>query len=238
MHTRTMPRKRSFTLIELLVVVAIIAILASMLLPALSKARGRAKATACINNLKQIGLAMFGYVTDSGEFFPCNRLDDETSSSKDGYPVATLAMELNPVTGAGSMPGPWLSSVMHCPVTSRMSFYVSYSGTWGNVVYSTYGSSDQLFDYNPRHTHLSRVTHPELTFMFVDTHMHSARYWNQYLDIRHNGRVNLVMVDGHVESVDTRLPDGTICGSSSSPAPIRYPLGATSKAKYPWGRTW
>ena len=63
-------KKNGFTLIELLVVVAIIAILAAMLLPALSKAREKARQSVCMNNLKQIGIVLFQYMQDYDEYVP------------------------------------------------------------------------------------------------------------------------------------------------------------------------
>ena len=76
-------KTRVFTLIELLIVIAIIAILASMLLPALNKAREKAQSTACIANLKQIGLCFNMYQNDNKEYYPVANKAYYTGSESD-----------------------------------------------------------------------------------------------------------------------------------------------------------
>ena len=82
MERRKEMRGAGFTLIELLVVVAIIAILAAMLLPALSKAREKARQAVCMSNLKQIGVGMMMYIQDNYEYIPVTRLVTNTMYCK------------------------------------------------------------------------------------------------------------------------------------------------------------
>ena len=70
------PCHRPFTLIELLVTIAVIAILAGMLLPALNSAREKTYKISCASNLRQVGYAMLNYVGDNDGFYPRTRSSD------------------------------------------------------------------------------------------------------------------------------------------------------------------
>lgn len=102
--------KKSFTLIELLVVIAIIAILASMLLPALSKARAKARAVSCLSNMKQIALAVHMYANDNEDFVPC--IQNYTGAVNWGWDTYMDGYITGYATGNNNAP------ILRCPCDS------------------------------------------------------------------------------------------------------------------------
>jgi prepilin-type N-terminal cleavage/methylation domain-containing protein/prepilin-type processing-associated H-X9-DG protein len=93
------PRRRAFTLIELLVVIAIIAILAAMLLPALASAKQRSQSLKCLSNLKQMDLAYFMYVQDTGQMVQYVSTAALWMQTLISYQSQVAAVRLCPIAG-------------------------------------------------------------------------------------------------------------------------------------------
>jgi len=117
---------RGFTLIELLVVIAIIAILAAMLLPALAKAKEKAKTISDLNNLKQVGLFTQLYTDESNETFPACRGQNSSLAPMDDWWGNYLSK-----FAAGN------SNLFHCPVLTgtRNQYTPNFKWSWTGVTY-------------------------------------------------------------------------------------------------------
>jgi prepilin-type N-terminal cleavage/methylation domain-containing protein len=213
---RPVARKDSaagFTLIELLVVIAIIAILAGMLLPALAKAKAKAKGTACVSNFKQLALGLNLYVGDYGEKFPRNMNPPAPtyadSSSWIGAtefgsntPVPSYPSADYPITNGtlyAYAPGPGL---YRCPAQPKESSTVFTHGTYSVCLNGKMGgaSSGSL-------SLATAVQNPANAFAFVDMKFASHcqiiinpadTTWGKYPAARHGNSGLFSFLDGHI----------------------------------------
>jgi prepilin-type N-terminal cleavage/methylation domain-containing protein/prepilin-type processing-associated H-X9-DG protein len=208
-HARGCRAQRSgFTLVELLVVIAIIALLVSLLLPALAGARDAAKAVQCLTNLRTAGQAIVMYQNDNGGSFPVS--SHTTGSISDGSSWIT-SLEAHGVTEA----------MRKCPMDPARAVRVSS--------YLTNDHFEPLvpgIDYNPftgrtlpggrriAYTRIFQIPAPSETVYAAEAagegavdHLHSIG-WTSAADIpawiaveRHRGGANYLFADGHATAI-------------------------------------
>ncbi|MFW5798128.1 MAG: type II secretion system protein [Planctomycetota bacterium] len=202
-----MKRTQGFTLIELLVVIAIIAILAAMLMPALSRAREAARSTACLNNLRQLYLGARLYANDNEGWTVPNMA---TTPSRRW---CTMLWELGYVSGwdtSGNIYAPrTVTGVFACPTEDRetdgsLNGWTTWRGShYGLLKYRSWwlpGGIDTddcwgRFDLIPKSSEVGYLS---------DKSLHSHTEYTDYDSdkhdkFRHNGGMNIAYVSGNVE---------------------------------------
>ena len=210
------PRKSLFTLIELLVVIAIIAILAAMLLPALSKAREKARAISCVSNSKQLALAVNQYAMDYADTLPfqVNGASANTAQNYSGLDNSGFSIKSRWYGAIFPFVGDQKAYL--CPSTSHTNTQCGYGSPAGTVDGQLGMPYIMSGKHIPRAALTAHIT-PSQTMYFACASTLAVgaatgyiyapsqgdgtdSYKNGRVNDLHNGGSNSGMLDGHVES--------------------------------------